>query len=485
MAPTLANKTIELTLTVVSSAGEELAFEFFAVPKPAEQSIGEILIDWGDSHIEKADCLITDGEISEMVNNAALVAMRRAAHRYATDGKRTIRVKAPMGWLPLKRLPDQTISIDSPLPTLTIGETDDKCRLLASDTLPRLVMPAAGAETSLLAGICPELLKSNPQLEFFDEAFMATGLKAIPAGLFTPCTAIASLTRTFARTSITALEPMALAAADEATVCEETFADCGELVRVANPFSEGVLPVCAEGFLLGSPCSFFDWCAPERREEMGWQRPAAQPTDPAFEFEWAAHDTDAHPVVIFYPIDLELKGDLWVQWGDGASERVDWNKTQILEHAFAALGTYRVRLHYTAREPVRPFRLGSGVKAIHTALPLMHPRSAEARGDLCGWAADLRELESIAEPLFVNNPTVVNLEQAFAGCLRLREVPDDVLKGLKAVKVDGMFAFCKSLSRLPADYLAADRDLRLDCFAPTVRPQPAALPYIDSTVAAP
>ena len=170
--------------------------------------------------------------------------------------------------------------------------------------------------------------------------------------------------------------------------------------------------------------------------------------------------------MLFYPIDLELEGDLFVEWGDGSAELIDWNSTDALSHNYPQPGIYRVKLHHTAGEEVRPFRLGRSVTAVHNALPAFHPRTVETQGDFCGWAADRRELRSIPEDLFANNPSIVNLEQAFAGCVRLTDVADGIVSMLPDLKsTDGMFAFCKSLKALPASYVASPHSPRYDCFA--------------------
>ena len=216
----------------------------------------------------------------------------------------------------------------------------------------------------------------------------------------------------------------------------------------------------------GAASRLFAWCDKGRRQEAGWIRPHANLADPCFEFDWHAAPLSSEPIVLFYPIDLELEGDLFVEWGDGAVERIDWNSTDALSHTYAQPGVYRVKLHYTAGEEVRPFRLGRAVTAIHNALPAFHPRTVETLGDFCGWAADRRELRSIPEDLFANNPTIVNLEQAFAGCVQLTDVADGIVSMLPDLKcTDGMFAFCKSLKALPASYLASPRLPRYDCFA--------------------
>ena len=75
-------------------------------------------------------------------------------------------------------------------------------------------------------------------------------------------------------------------------------------------------------------------------------------------------------------------------------------------------------------------------------------------------------LTAVPEDLFANNPDIVNLEQAFAGCVKLISVPDGILSGLTSLKTaDAMFAFCKRLEKLPASYLESPHSPRYDFFA--------------------
>ena len=460
------DSTKELSVTIVSKANEKVSFEFFCVPQLAADLIGEIRIDWSDGRVNSVDCAISDGALTEMVNNPQQTAATTIEHSYPTDGKRMVRITSTSGFLPLKELPLQTISIDSALPVLTCGETDEKGALTACDTLPRLVGDDPITGQCALGFVCPELLSNNPQLAFFDESFRHAGFAALPARFFSSCVKIKSLVRTFAESALESVPAGFLGQASYDTVCEETFAGCSKLEQIENPFKKGVLPCCLEGFLQGAPSRFFFWCEPYRREELGWIRPSAQDSDPSFDFEWTPSIVGApEQLVIFYPIDLELKGDLLVDWGDGSVERIDWNQVDALEHAYDAIKPYRVHIHSTADEPVRPFQLGRHVRKIFSPLPIFHPRTAEARGDFCGWAANRRELTDLPSAFFVNNPTIGNLEQAFAGCVKLEVVPDDILNGLENVIADGMFAFCKSLPGLPASFRALARDKTLDYFS--------------------
>ena len=453
--------------TVICPKDEVIAIEFFAVPQFAAEHIGDIRIDWGDGNVTVADVAMSSDSVAEIVSGEDILPTSSCAHRYAEDGKRTVTVSTPSGFLPLKKLPYQTVSVSTALPTLTMGESDPEGRPEPSDTLPPLFAMNPKTGRSPLNFICPDFLANNPNLAFFDEAFMGVSLKTVPVSLFSPCKSIKSLARTFAHSQLTAIPYGLLRHALTLSLCEETFAHCSSLRDVDNPFGDKKnLPVCLEGFMRGAAPRLFAWCDKGRRQEAGWIRPHANLADPCFEFDWHAAPLSSEPIVLFYPIDLELEGDLFVEWGDGAVERIDWNSTDALSHTYAQPGVYRVKLHYTAGEEVRPFRLGRAVTAIHNALPAFHPRTVETLGDFCGWAADRRELRSIPEDLFANNPTIVNLEQAFAGCAQLTDVADGIVSMLPDLKcTDGMFAFCKSLKALPASYLASPRLPRYDCFA--------------------
>lgn len=453
--------------TVICPKDEVIAIEFFAVPQFAAEHIGDIRIDWGDGNVTVADVAMSSDSVAEIVSGEDILPTSSCAHRYAEDGKRTVTVSTPSGFLPLKKLPYQTVSVSTALPTLTMGESDPEGRPEPSDTLPPLFAKDPETGRASLNFICPDFLANNPNLAFFDEAFMGVSLKTVPVSLFSPCKSLKSLARTFAHSQLTAIPYGLLRHALTLSLCEETFAHCSSLRDVDNPFGDKKnLPVCLEGFMLDAAPCLFAWCDKGRRQEAGWIRPHANLADPSFEFDWHAAPLSSEPIVLFYPIDLELEGDLFVEWGDGAVERIDWNSTDALSHTYAQPGVYRVKLHYTAGEEVRPFRLGRAVTAIHNALPAFHPRTVETLGDFCGWAADRRELRSIPEDLFANNPTIVNLEQAFAGCVQLTDVADGIVSMLPDLKcTDGMFAFCKSLKALPASYLASPRLPRYDCFA--------------------
>ena len=453
--------------TVICPKDEVIAIEFFAVPQFAAEHIGDIRIDWGDGNMTVADVAMSSDSVAEIVSGEDILPTSSCAHRYAEDGKRTVTVSTPSGFLPLKKLPYQTVSVSTALPTLTMGESDPEGHPEPSDTLPPLFAKDPETGRASLNFICPDFLANNPNLAFFDEAFMGVSLKTVPVSLFSPCKSLKSLARTFAHSQLTAIPYGLLRHALTLSLCEETFAHCSSLRDVDNPFGDKKnLPVCLEGFMQGAAPRLFAWCDKGRRQEAGWIRPHANLADPCFEFDWHAAPLSSDPIVLFYPIDLELEGDLFVEWGDGAVERIDWNSTDALSHTYAQPGVYRVKLHYTAGEEVRPFRLGRAVTAIHNALPAFHPRTVETLGDFCGWAADRRELRSIPEDLFANNPTIVNLEQAFAGCVQLTDVADGIVSMLPDLKcTDGMFAFCKSLKALPASYLASPRLPRYDCFA--------------------
>lgn len=453
--------------TVICPKDEVITIEFFAVPQFAAEHIGDIRIDWGDGDISVADVAMSSDSVAGMVSGEDILATSSCTHRYAEDGKRTVTVTTPSGFMPLKRLPYQTVSVSTALPTLTMGETDPEGRPEPSDTLPPLFAPDPETGSAPLNFLCSDFLANNPNLAFFDEAFMSVSLKTVPVSLFSPCKSIKSLARTFARSKLTSIPYGLLRHALTLSLCEETFAHCPFLRDVDNPFGDKKnLPVCLEGFMLGAAPRLFAWCDKGRRQEAGWIRPHANLADPSFDFDWHASPLSSEPIVLFYPIDLELEGDLFVEWGDGSAELIDWNSTDALSHNYPRPGIYRVKLHHTAGEEVRPFRLGRSVTAVHNALPAFHPRTVETLGDFCGWAADRRELRSIPEDLFANNPSIVNLEQAFAGCVRLTDVADGIVSMLPDLKsTDGMFAFCKSLKALPTSYVASPHSPRYDCFA--------------------
>ena len=453
--------------TVICPKDEVITIEFFAMPQFAAEHIGDIRIDWGDGDISVADVAMSSDSVAGMVSGEDILATSSCTHRYAEDGKRTVTVTTPSGFMPLKRLPYQTVSVSTALPTLTMGETDPEGRPEPSDTLPPLFAPDPETGSAPLNFLCSDFLANNPNLAFFDEAFMGVSLKTVPVSLFSPCKSIKSLARTFARSKLTSIPYGLLRHALTLSLCEETFAHCPFLRDVDNPFGDKKnLPVCLEGFMLGAAPRLFAWCDKGRRQEAGWIRPHANLADPSFDFDWHASPLSSEPIVLFYPIDLELEGDLFVEWGDGSAELIDWNSTNALSHNYPRPGIYRVKLHHTAGEEVRPFRLGRSVTAVHNALPAFHPRTVETLGDFCGLAADRRELRSIPEDLFANNPSIVNLEQAFAGCVRLTDVADGIVSMLPDLKsTDGMFAFCKSLKALPTSYVASPHSPRYDCFA--------------------
>lgn len=453
--------------TVICPKDEVITIEFFAVPQFAAEHIGDIRIDWGDGDISVADVAMSSDSVAGMVSGEDILATSSCTHRYAEDGKRAVTVTTSSGFMPLKRLPYQTVSVSTALPTLTMGETDPEGRPEPSDTLPPLFAPDPETGSAPLNFLCSDFLANNPNLAFFDEAFMGVSLKTVPVSLFSPCKSIKSLARTFARSKLTSIPYGLLRHALTLSLCEETFAHCPFLRDVDNPFGDKKnLPVCLEGFMLGAAPRLFAWCDKGRRQEAGWIRPHANLADPSFDFDWHASPLSSEPIVLFYPIDLELEGDVFVEWGDGSAELIDWNSTDALSHNYPRPGIYRVKLHHTAGEEVRPFRLGRSVTAVHNALPAFHPRTVETLGDFCGWAADRRELRSIPEDLFANNPSIVNLEQAFAGCVRLTDVADGIVSMLPDLKsTDGMFAFCKSLKALPTSYVASPHSPRYDCFA--------------------
>ncbi len=232
----------------------------------------------------------------------------------------------------------------------------------------------------------------------------------------------------------------------------------------------------SDGFGRGSGCGvpseggapqFFAPFKREDRPDLGWVRPDANETDPAFEFEVTVKAGVDTPVVRFYPMDTAAPGDFLIDWGDGTSERIAFEAAPEIQHTWEKTGHYRVRLMSTIAEPVRPFRLTACVRRIYSALPDFYPRDAANCGDFTGWAADCRELISVPEHLFRAIAGDIRVfDEAFAGCIRLEEAPDRLLEGIAPdVSVTGAFAFCKRLMRLPRSYAERSRNKRLDAWA--------------------
>ena len=107
--------------TVICPKDEVITIEFFAVPQFAAEHIGDIRIDWGDGDISVADVAMSSDSVAGMVSGEDILATSSCTHRYAEDGKRTVTVTTPSGFMPLKRLPYQTVSVSTALPTLTSG----------------------------------------------------------------------------------------------------------------------------------------------------------------------------------------------------------------------------------------------------------------------------------------------------------------------------------------------------------------------------
>lgn len=72
---------------------------------------------------------------------------------------------------------------------------------------------------------------------------------------------------------------------------------------------------------------------------MGWVRPDANETDPAFEFEVTVKAGVDTPVVRFYPMDTAAPGDFLIDWGDGTSERIAFEATPEIRHTWEKPGT--------------------------------------------------------------------------------------------------------------------------------------------------
>lgn len=438
---------------------------FLKVPQMAVDAIGAIRVDWGDGHSDTPDILLNDLELETMASDSGFTAKSVLRHLYALRTPTRIHIQVPNGILPLSALPRETKRIFTSLPTLTLGETSAHGDLIASPVAPTLV-PTNSEGQSNLEKIPDDLFRHNPQFCVFDETFIGTSIQKLPAALFSYIDQIVSMRRTFLGSALLEIEAGALQHTNTSSVLQETFADCLELEAIGDVFSGQPIPVCVDEMFRGANPMLFAWCEPSRRKAMGWIRPRATLADPYFAFEWkAAEPEKPETVLAFYPIDLALDGDFCIEWGDGSDESFDWNTQDTVSHAWSDTKVHRVKVHYTKNEPVRPFRLGENVTRILSPLPRLHPRCVDDLGDFCGWAADSRNLIEIPKQFFANNPDIVNLEQAFAGCCRLRNVPDDVLTPLSRLRhLDSMFAFCKSLPALPASYAGHERNIAMDYF---------------------
>lgn len=450
------------------SADEPFTLTFYRIPPVALELLGEIHINWGDGTSTSPTLTLSIADMERMAAESDFDAVSAVTHCYEKSGPHTITLVAKNGFAPLKALPCQTRELISPLPTLTRGVTASG-ELVPSQRLPRLVPPPENGGKAALRQLCPDLFRYNTALTRFDDAFSESSVRELPEGLFTPVKKLVSLNRTFQKSALTAVPGKLFVSASADTLCEETFADCADLARVENPFSEGVLPAYSPGFLKGAAPQHFGWAPFVRRAAMGYRRAKATLEDASFDFVWRARREERpEKILTFYPIDLALEGDILIDWGDGSdAERFDWNAVTAVTHVWKDIAPHTVRVHYTDDGPVRPFRIHDGVQQILTPLPHFHPRNIADAGDFYGWAANARQLTAIPPGFFSRNPDITNLEQAFAGCVSLTRVPDDILDGLgKLSNCDSLFAFCKSLARLPESYAGHERNTALDYFAP-------------------
>ena len=455
----------ELVIDLTGKGLVDARLVFYKIPRYAMNQVGKITIDWGDEVTEDVDCTITDAELQQMAADETFTATLTKTHRLQMrHDLARIRICTSSGWLPLKELPKETESIVSALPTLTIGETTAAGELIAAKVFPPLVSSENGERTTLKT-IAANLFVANPDLEVFDRAFFASSIETVDADLFSPIHKIASIRELFAKSAIKVIPLGFLENATEETLCSRAFAECTNLEKVENPFEPAPIPYVVDDFLLGAHHALFSWADATRRQIMGWTRPKATKEDAAFRFTWKANTTE-QTVLRFYPIDLEIDGDFLIDWGDGVIERFEFETTDAISHAWKKLGLYNVTLYSPKEYAVRPFRFSRGVVAILDPLPNFHPKALRQKDDFVGWAANLRELESIAPHFFDNNPTIRNLEQCFAGCTNLKAVDDDIILSLKHLEcADAMFAFCYKLERLPKSFANFPRQTGLDCFA--------------------
>ena len=446
--------------------------QFYKVPGPAHDALGSMMVYWGDGSESAVHCEADRADMETLLASPDAFPTASVTHTYGHTGVFHVRIGCASGFLPLAQLPNQTTAITGPLPTLTLGETDERGRLIPSDTLPALVRLPAEHDVSEpprtpLASVVSDLLVNNPDMAYFDRAFADSSLTELPSDLFTPVKTIRSARELAAGSALERVPARLLSRVTPESTVEKAFADCPQLTAAADPFFPTPMPACAEGLLAGAPLSLFAAFPRELRADLGCVRLPATDRDLAFTFEWHAETARANaPVVLFYPMDFEAAGDLFIDWGDDTTERCDWNTVPQLTHAYAKDGIYRITLYSTPGEPVRPFRLGRFVTRILSPLPLFYPRNVTERGNFCGWAADARELTAVPADLFdALGDTVTNLDEAFAGCTALTDVPDAIFASVPdQASADGAFAFCKKLSKLPASYARRQRRLDRDNF---------------------
>ncbi len=460
-------RALELAFDLVAAPATEVFITFFKVPRYAMDQIGSITVDWGDGSVDSVDCTISDAELQRMARDIDYTALQTTSHRVLFGSATRIRITTESGWLPLRSLPEETTRIASALPKLTCGRTDKEGNLLPAKKLPTLVQVKGENENSSLSEIPSNLFAENPELVVFDKAFFRSAIHSVDAALFNPIRKIDSLCEMFAGSALESVPEGLLGKVHPETLCTGTFAHCTNLKEVMNPFGQSTLPFVVDNFLEGAVDTLFSWAPKERRSQMGWTRPKSKETDPAMRFVWNATGK-LQTVIRFYLIDSPLAGDWLIDWGDESKESVSFEGVEAISHTWEKPGRYTVSLHAPVAYPVRPFHFGSEVVEILDPLPKMHPRALKRRGNFSGWAANLRALESVTPNLFCNNPEITNLEQCFAGCIRLRDVADDILSPLRSLKcADAMFAFCYGLEKLPKSFAQFKRNTELDCFVAT------------------
>ncbi len=454
----------DLVIDLTGSGDIDVRIVFYKIPRFAMDQVGKITIDWGDGVTEEIDCTISDDELHRMASDENFTATLTKTHHLFTISAARIRIHTSSGWLPLKELPKETEIIATALPTLTVGETTATGELLSSRVLPKLVIAERG-EKSPLKTVAPNLFVANPDLEYFDRAFYLSSIETIDADLFSPIHKIASIRELFAKSALKEIPAGLLKGVTKETLCSRAFAECSNLEKVENPFGQSPTPYVVDDFLLGANHAFFSWTDPTRRKIMGWVRPGATKSDATFRFTWKA-TAKPQRVLNFYAIDLELTGDFLIDWGDGVTERFEFEATDAISHTWKKAGLYTVTLFSPENYAVRPFQFARGLTRVLDPLPAFHPRALRQKNDFVGWAANLRELESIAPHFFDKNPEILNLEQCFAGCVNLTEVDDDILLALKHLHcADAMFAFCYKLKHLPKSFANFKRNTKLDCYA--------------------
>ena len=137
----------ELVIDLTATNEKAACLTFYKIPRLAMDQVGDICIDWGDGVLEYIDCTLSEVELQRMARDASFTPLLRVSHHPLTDAVTRIRIRTSSGFLPLRSLPEQTHAILSPLPTLTVGQTNEGGNLLAAKRLLPLIDVGAQKKT--------------------------------------------------------------------------------------------------------------------------------------------------------------------------------------------------------------------------------------------------------------------------------------------------------------------------------------------------